>query len=153
MLVPILLVTNAMFPIAWLPDTSFVMRRAIHAHRECPAAMPKVGLRERPFDISPTDGEVVIVVGQSPQAVKMIREQDASEHVKGVPFAHLYHGSIEHSPRDGLIEQSSTSIGNDGKEITGTRVTPTYIIRHASIVEATLWRVKPSVGNGCRGPA
>ncbi len=44
MLAPILLVTNAMFPIAWLPNTTFVMARAILAHGERAATVAKVGL-------------------------------------------------------------------------------------------------------------
>lgn len=115
MLVPILLVTNTVFPIARLPNTPFVMGRAILAQGERPATVAKVGLRERPLDVRPTNGEVVIGVGQGPKTMKMIREQHAGDSSTDQPPLTTYHKKdvmIRQSVRRGGQRKATHGVGN-----------------------------------------
>jgi hypothetical protein len=71
-----------MVPKPSLPDAAFV---ALRARRADPSSRPASGepeFRESALDAATSLREIRIIIGQFPQAVQMLREQDDGHHLK-----------------------------------------------------------------------
>ena len=134
----LLLIAYAMLPIARLPDAPLLVATTIVRNRQGDAAVFQISLGEPAFDVRPAHREVVVALRQGPNAMQMIRQQHASEHVEPPSPADLYEGPTKQPPRRRVTEKALAAIRNRGEEIRTALLAPANVIGHDYIVRPSL---------------
>ena len=126
------LVTDVVLPEASLPDGPFAAACAGGALVGFGAARAEVAAGEAGLDAGPTQGEVAIGVGQSPDAVEVVRQQAEGHILEGGRFSGLFPGLVQTLAGEGLREDGAAIVGDEGEEVIATFAFGPAVIGHGA---------------------
>ena len=82
--IPIVFIPDTMLPVARLPDAAPALPVPASGDGQLLPTATQVMVREEPFDGRPPRRKVIVTFGKRPDAVQMVRQQHAREHVEGI---------------------------------------------------------------------
>lgn len=128
----LILIANAMLPIPWLPDAAFVVSNTARRYRQSPTAVCEIILREQPFHIRPSNGKVIVVIRQRPDAKQVVGQQHARRHVERPPLSSGDERTGQGSPSNVIAKQWTATMRDQGKEVRRAGLAPSDVVRHSN---------------------
>ena len=117
----ILFILASMLPKPPLPNATLPLLNPGGTLWRFPSARGQIASRKFFLDSPPTERIIGIALGQRPNRVKMIRQQDDSHDFKWIPTTNCTNSVPQTGPRHRIGQKPLSPIGNDRKEIRPSR--------------------------------
>ncbi len=131
---PVRFVAYAVFPVPSLPNTPLAMSCSVRGNWQRTTASRQKLLGEQAFDVRPSNRKVVVAVRQRPEAVQVVRQEHAGEHIEGPTSAHRHKCPPQRAASAGILKEFPTAMRHHREKIGRTILAPSDVIWHVEMV-------------------